>query len=128
VACELYALTFGASDPARLADFWSGLLGWPEAATSGAGVDLLPADDTGFRLRFVPTTDPKVVANRIHLDLRSGTDADQQATVGRAVGLGARPIDVGQRPEEGHVVLADPDGNEFCVIQPPADHWDEAST
>jgi predicted enzyme related to lactoylglutathione lyase len=52
------------------------------------------------------------------LHLTSGDHADQQHTVATALGLGARHLDVGQRPEEGHVVLADPEGNELCVIEP----------
>ena len=56
--------------------------------------------------------------NRMHFDLTSNSVEDQQQTVARALALGARHIDVGQRPEEGHVVLADPEGNEFCVIEP----------
>jgi catechol 2,3-dioxygenase-like lactoylglutathione lyase family enzyme len=54
----------------------------------------------------------------MHFDLTSTSLDDQQQTVARALGLGARHIDIGQRPEEGHVVLADPEGNEFCVIEP----------
>ena len=54
----------------------------------------------------------------MHFDLTSTSLEDQQQTVARSLGLGARHIDVGQRPEEGHVVLADPEGNEFCVIEP----------
>jgi hypothetical protein len=54
----------------------------------------------------------------MHLDLTSLSLEDQQQTVARSLGLGARHIDIGQRPEQGHVVLADPEGNEFCVIEP----------
>src|SRR4051794_10083722 len=54
----------------------------------------------------------------MHFDLTSTSLDDQQQTVARALGLGARHIDVGQRPDEGHVVLADPEGNEFCVLEP----------
>ena len=54
----------------------------------------------------------------MHFDLTSTSLEDQQETVARALGLGARHIDVGQLPEEEHVVLADPEGNEFCVIEP----------
>ena len=53
--------------------------------------------------------------NQMHFHLTSTSPEDQQQTVARALGLGARHIDIGQRPEEGHVVLADPEGNEFCV-------------
>ncbi|TFV66058.1 UNVERIFIED_ORG: VOC family protein [Bacillus sp. AZ43] len=112
---HLVALGVDALDPARLAGFWSGLLGW---AVADDGVTLEPTDDTGFRLRFLPTDRPKTAPNRVHPDLTSTSLDDQRRTVARALELGGRHIDVGQRPEEGHVVLADPEGNEFCVIGP----------
>src|SRR3954453_18851094 len=118
MTCALVALSFDANDPARLAQFWSGLLGWRLDECRGGDVVLRPADDTGFGLRFVRSTEPKTGANRMHLDLTSTSADDQQETVARSLRLGARHIDVGQRPEEGHVVLADPEGNEFCVIEP----------
>jgi predicted enzyme related to lactoylglutathione lyase len=106
----------GASDPAALARFWGGLLGWGPTDDPRGGVALEPSDDTGFLLRFVPTDAPKVAPNQMHVDLTSASPEDQQRTVARALELGGRHIDIGQRPEEGHVVLADPEGNEFCVI------------
>jgi predicted enzyme related to lactoylglutathione lyase len=119
MAAELFALCFDANDPQRLADFWAGVLGWDLTADyHDGGVALLPSDDTGFRLRFVPTQAKKTLRNRIHFDLTSTSLEDQQQTVARSLGLGARHIDVGQLPEEAHVVLADPEGNEFCVIEP----------
>ena len=116
MASDLIALTVDATDPAELTRFWAGVLGWEP--DPGAPTSLVPADDTGFRVRFRPTARPKTIANRIHFDLTSTSPADQEATVARALTLGGRHIDVGQLPEEGHVVLADPDGNEFCVIEP----------
>ncbi|MEU4776406.1 VOC family protein [Micromonospora sp. NPDC023633] len=118
MTCQLFALSFDASEPLSLARFWSGVLGWDLADEPHDGVTLLPSDDTGFRLRFLPTRSRKVGQNRMHFDLTSTSLEDQQQTVARALGLGARHIDVGQRPEEDHVVLADPEGNEFCVIEP----------
>ncbi len=118
MSSRLVALTFPASDPAGLAAFWSGVLGWDASADPEAGVTLLPADDTGVRIRFVPSDEPKPGPNQMHVDLTSTSFEDQQATVDRALALGAGHLDVGQLPEEGHVVLADPEGNEFCVIEP----------
>jgi len=115
---NLDALCFDANDPARLARFWAGVLGWKVGDDPRGGIVLLPSDDTGFQLRFLPTKEPKVGLNRMHFDLTSTSADDQQDTVARALGLGARHFDVGQRPEEEHVVLADPEGNEFCVIEP----------
>src|SRR5215216_5425034 len=99
---RLAALTIDALDPAALEHFWT---------------TLLPGDP-GFTLRFGSTDQPKRGANQAHFDLTSTSLEDQQATVDHALALGARHIDVGQLPEEGHVVLADPEGNEFCVVEP----------
>lgn len=118
MTCRLFALVFDAHDPLRLARFWAGLLGWKIADDQQDWVTLLPTDDTGFRIRFDPTQDPKREQNQMHFDLTSTSLEDQQQTVARALTLGARHIDVGQTPEDGHIVLADPEGNEFCVIEP----------
>ncbi len=119
MACDLVALCFDASDPLRLARFWAGVLGWEETDDRhDHGVALRPSDDTGFRIRFLPSQEAKAGQNRMHFDLTSTSLEDQEQTVAKSLGLGARHIDVGQRPEQGHVVLADPESNEFCVIEP----------
>ncbi|MER5421051.1 VOC family protein [Streptosporangium roseum] len=118
---QLVALCFDANDPLRLACFWAGVLGWEMANDPHDGIVLLPSDDTGFRIRCLPTQEKKTGQNPMHFDLTSTSLEDQQQTVARSLGLGARHIDIGQRPEEGHVVLADPEGNEFCVIEPGND-------
>jgi catechol 2,3-dioxygenase-like lactoylglutathione lyase family enzyme len=118
MALELYALSFDANDPRRLADFWAGVLGLEEADDPHDGIALLPNPGTGFRLRFLPHPDAKQThQNRAHFDLTSASPEDQQATVARALSLGGQPYDVGQLPEEPHVVLADPEDNEFCVLE-----------
>jgi catechol 2,3-dioxygenase-like lactoylglutathione lyase family enzyme len=119
VTCQLVALCIDANDPLRLAQFWSGVLGREVVDDDTRGCPLLlPSDDTGFGVRFVPTEQPKASQNQMHFDLTSTSLVDQQRTVAAALDLGARHVDVGQRPEEGHFVLADPEGNEFCVIEP----------
>ncbi|NES31675.1 VOC family protein [Micromonospora terminaliae] len=118
MTCQLFAVSFDAIDPARLARFWSGLLGRELADDPEDGFVLLPAEGTGFRIRFLPTQRPKVGQNRAHFDLTSTSLEDQQRTVARALELGGRHIDVGQDPDDDHVVLADPEGNEFCVVGP----------
>jgi len=118
MSSQLLALCFDANEPLRLARFWAGLLSWEMADGSHDGIALLPSDDTGFQIRFLPAREQKAGPNRMHFDLTSTSLEDQQQTVARSLELGARHIDVGQRPEEGHVVLADPEGNEFCVIEP----------
>lgn len=117
MTCHLAAVCIDAQDPARLAGFWSGLLGWA-ATDDPPGVVLVADDDTGFDLNFFPTTAPKVGQNQMHLDLTSRSLEHQLETVARALELGARHLDVGQGPDAEHVVLADPEGNEFCVIEP----------
>ena len=112
---ELEALCFDANDPLRLTRFWAGVLG---REVADDGLVLLPSDDTGFRIRFAPTHEQKTVPNQMHFDLTSASLEEQQETVARALELGGRHIDIGQLPEELHVVLADPEGNEFCVIEP----------
>jgi predicted enzyme related to lactoylglutathione lyase len=118
MTCDLFALCFDASDPLRLARFWADVLSWEIVDDPRDGIALLPGNDTGFRLRFLPTREPKTSQNQMHVDLTSSSLADQQQTVARSLALGARHIEVGQTPEDGHVVLADPEGNEFCVIEP----------
>jgi predicted enzyme related to lactoylglutathione lyase len=115
---HLVALCFDANDPRELARFWAGVLDWEMAADPDAGWVLQPSDDTGFRLRLLPSLEQKAGPNQMHFDLTSTSVEEQQRTVARALELGGRHIDVGQLPEEEHVVLADPEGNEFCVIEP----------
>ncbi|MEV4494507.1 VOC family protein [Micromonospora arborensis] len=115
---HLFAVSFDASQPRRLAQFWSGLLGREVVDDPHDGVLLRPARDTEFGIRFAPNQQPKVVQNRMHFDLTSSSLEDQRQTVARALDLGARHADIGQGPEIDHVVLADPEGNEFDVIAP----------
>ncbi|MGW3678920.1 VOC family protein [Streptomyces prasinus] len=114
---RLFAICFHATRPTDLSRFWSGVLGWELAEGPDDDVAILPPDAAGFRIRFLPSREPKSGQNRAHFDLTSASPEDQRRTVARALELGGRHIDVGQLPEEGHMVLADPDGNEFCVIE-----------
>ena len=115
---QLSALAFDANDPPLLARFWAGVLGRQTVELPDDGVALLPDDDVRFPLEFYPTQEPKVGPNQMHFDLTSASLEAQQATVARALGLGGRHLDIGQGPDVDHVVLADPEGNEFCVIEP----------
>ena len=118
MTCEFLAICIDANDPLRLARFWGAMLGREMADAPQDGLTLLPSDATGFRLRFFGTQEQKSGMSDRHLHLTSTSLDDQQQTVERSLRLGAQHIDIGQRPEEGHVVLADPEGNEFCVIEP----------
>ena len=118
MTAQLHAVSIDAHDPHGLARFWAGLLGRQVIVDPPHGAALPPSDDRGFRVRFLPTDEPKVGPNRIHFDLTSTSLEDQQQKVATAIALGGRHIDIGQTPEDQHVVLADPEGNEFCVIEP----------
>jgi len=115
---QLHALGFDAIDPQRLARFWAGLLGREMVDDPPDGFALLPKDDTEFRLEFFPTQAERVGENQMHFDLTSTSLEDQRATVAKALELGGRHLDIGQGPDALHVVMADPEGNEFCVIEP----------
>ncbi|MCF1595506.1 VOC family protein [Streptomyces muensis] len=118
MSSRLFAISFDAHQPERLARFWAGVLDLEKAEDSGDGVTLLSGNDAGYRLGFRPSPARKVAQNRLHFDLTSTSAQDQQETVTRALDLGARHADVGQGPDASHVVLADPEGNEFCVLEP----------
>ena len=105
-------------DPGRIADFWQAALGWRRTHEDPDEVVLEPPegsreDGVSPDLLFSRLAEPKSGKNRLHLDLRP---RDQAAEVNRLEGLGARRIDIGQG-DQTWVVLADPDGNEFCVLR-----------
>jgi predicted enzyme related to lactoylglutathione lyase len=108
------------SDLARSARFWAEVLGYSAGpAASGRYRSLTPASGEGIELLLQQVDDVKLGKNRLHIDLRTG---DLDAEVGRILGLGASLLTEQPVAEDGwrwHI-LADPDGNEFCVLQPPA--------
>ena len=116
---RLVNLVIGAARPGVLADFWAALLGWRVAEELPDEVDVRAPETDGWDLGlvFVSMPEVKVVKNRIHLDLASRTPSHQEELVARALDLGARRVDVGQGAVPW-VVLADPEGNEFCVLEP----------
>ncbi|MDQ3527360.1 MAG: VOC family protein, partial [Actinomycetota bacterium] len=103
MSSRLLALTFEAHGPDRLAGFWAGVLG--RVVVDDPRGALLPGSDTQVGLRFAPGAAEKVGPERVHLHLTSTSPAGQQDTVAVALQLGADHLDVGQLPEEGHVVL-----------------------
>jgi predicted enzyme related to lactoylglutathione lyase len=115
---RLIALGFDANDPLRLARFWVEALRWELDDDTPDAIALVPTDNTSFRIEFQAVQERKAGKNRMHLDLTTSSIDDQKQTVERLVQLGARRIDIGQGPDAAHVVLADPEGNELCVIEP----------
>jgi predicted enzyme related to lactoylglutathione lyase len=113
MALRFSEICVDANDIHALASWWSQVLGWPAEPTDDGDVALRAPAGAGPDWLFLPVPDDKVVKNRIHFDF---TPDDQQAEVDRLIGLGARHVDIGQSGDEGWVVLADPEGNEFCIL------------
>ena len=118
MSLQLVSLCVDASDPLRLARFWAEALAWDVDDEGDGLVALVPTDGTRFEILFLPVPEKKTGKNPIHLDLTTSSIDDQRRSVAKLIELGARHIDVGQSPEDSHVVLADPEGNEFCLIEP----------
>ena len=120
MSLRLQSIAVDAQDPDRLARFWEQALGWVRSDDVDPGeVCLVPppgSPDHGIapELLFLPVPEGKVVKNRLHLDLRPD---DRDAEVARLEALGARRVDIGQGEDVTWVVLADPEGNELCVLR-----------
>ncbi|MFF3349739.1 VOC family protein [Streptomyces sp. NPDC002779] len=106
---QINALIVDAQDPERLAAFWSELLGRPVVARMGPYVWL--QREGGLALGFQHTAEPKLGKNRMHFDISSPDPAAEQQRIER---LGGRRLE--QYAEGGFLVMADPEGNEFCII------------
>jgi hypothetical protein len=119
MASKFTELIVDSADPARLAAFWAAVLGWQCTASDEEGTEIAGPTGSGPSLVFVPVPEAKTVKNRIHIDV-SPVGCDQAAEVARLLALGARHVDVGQG-DQTWVVLADPEGNEFCVLRPRVD-------
>jgi predicted enzyme related to lactoylglutathione lyase len=115
VSSRLAVVVVDAHDPAVVARFWCEVLGWSVVEESEDGVSIAASDGSWPTIDVVPVADPKEVKNRLHLDLRAdGTSTDVELQ--RLLDLGARRVDVGQGSDASWVVLADPEGNEFCLL------------
>ena len=122
MALSLQCITVDAHNPKALAEFWAEVLGWT-VGEDGDDIgwwierELGDPNKTGFPdILFLKVPDSKVVKNRLHLDLRPD---DQDAEVARLEKLGAKKIEIGQSAEPTctWVVMADPEGNEFCILR-----------
>ena len=120
MACRITELVLDCRDPERLAGFWCEVLGWKVLDREGnAAIEIGPEGGAGGAqpvLVLSASTDPKRDKLRLHLDVNA-TDRDQAAELERLLALGARPADVGQTGAESWHVLADPEGNEFCLLR-----------
>jgi hypothetical protein len=113
MALEWEQLNVDAADPVALGRWWTEALGWVVVNDAADEYEIRPDKDRLPGLLFAPVPEGKTIKNRLHLDLRPD---DQEAEVARLLALGARHVDVGQGDDVTWVVLADPEGNEFCVL------------
>ncbi|MFF9340660.1 MULTISPECIES: VOC family protein [unclassified Streptomyces] len=122
MATRLVQINMKAQDHSALGRFWAEALGW-EVDSEGPGVtNLEPAgfaypDPAAVCVDIIAHPEPKTVKNRVHLDLATTSAAHQAELVARLKALGATPADVGQG-DVPWTVMADPEGNEFCVLEP----------
>jgi catechol 2,3-dioxygenase-like lactoylglutathione lyase family enzyme len=129
MASRLTEISLDCRDPDRLADFWCAVLGWvvvhqepglveigPERVEDQALLDAVRAGPVCPTIFLAKVDEPKTVKNRSHFDV-SPVDVSHEEEVERILALGATRADVGQTGEESWTVLADPEGNEFCVLR-----------
>ena len=115
MATRLWSVVFDANDRVALARFWAATLNWDIYDETHDEIGLMPTDGTRFIIVFVGVPQPKSWKNRLHFELVSESQAHQAEMVDRLLSLGARHVDIGQVEAADHAVLADPEGNEFCV-------------
>jgi Glyoxalase-like domain len=115
MANRITQIAIDCASPRPLAEFWAAVLGYEITEETGGVVSLEAPDRAPPGIDFCPVPEPKTLKNRLHFDL-SPRDRDQDEEVERIVGLGATTIDIGQG-DVSWVVLADPEGNEFCVLR-----------
>lgn len=127
MALRWYSIVTETTDPRALGGWWAKALDWQTVYEADDEVVIIPrwADELGQKLTFhqfppglvfVKVEHEKTTKNRLHLDLAPHVSDDRDAEIERLVSLGAQRIHVGEGPEVTWTVLADPDGNEFCVL------------
>jgi hypothetical protein len=120
MANRITTVVVDCAEPGRLAEFWCAVLGYEVVGREDDDVEIGPPGQAPKgpvpTLLFQRVPDPTPGKNTLHLDLNA-TDRDQDAELQRLLDLGARPADVGQTGEESWRVLADPEGNEFCLLR-----------
>jgi hypothetical protein len=119
MAIRVQCISFDAHDPAAQGRWWAEALGWRLTHEEDDEVVLeppagSPEDGVAADILFLRVPESKTIKNRVHLDLRPD---DQAAEVARFEALGARRVDIGQGDDHSWVVLADPEGNELCILR-----------
>jgi catechol-2,3-dioxygenase len=120
MAAKFTELVIDCADTERVATFWARVLGYEVLDRDAGAIEIGVAHGAYPTLVFVPVPEPKTVKNRIHIDVNA-VGADQATELQRLLALGARKVDVGQGEDVSWVVLADPEGNEFCLLRRTVD-------
>ena len=128
MALRWYSTVIDCTDVAGQGRWWAEVLGWKKDYEADDEVALVPVHLTDELIRstpweqappalvFVPVPEGKAIKNRLHIDLAPHSTDDRDAEIARLLGMGATRVDVGQPPDATFTVLADPEGNEFCVL------------
>ena len=114
---RLHHIVVDAHDLPGRRGFWTRVLGWNILSEREREIVIEPDENAPVGMCFMPVTDAKTVKNRVHLDLTTEAE-DRDAEIERLLALGARRVDIGQTGAESWTVLADLEGNEFCVVRP----------
>lgn len=114
---SLHHVVIDSHDLPAQAAFWSEALRWRILSVREREIVVGPDERAPVGICLMPSPDPKLVKNRVHLDLTTSAE-DREAEIERLLSLGATRVDVGQTGDESWDVLADPEGNEFCVVRP----------
>lgn len=117
MSVRLHHIVIDAHDLPGQARFWTQALGWRVLSERENEIVIGTDENAPVGVCFMPVNEPKMVKNRVHLDLTSSAEERDQE-IDRLLALGARRVDIGQTGAESWTVLADPEGNEFCVVRP----------
>lgn len=115
VTSRTAAIAIDAIRPQVVADFWCAALGWEVIEVDAGFISIAPADGTWPTIDICAVPEAKTIKNRLHLDLRADGCSTAEE-LHRLLDLGAQRVDIGQGPDVSWVVLADPEGNEFCLL------------
>ncbi|MCP2164441.1 VOC family protein [Goodfellowiella coeruleoviolacea] len=123
---RLAVIAIDAVNPEVVADFWCAVLGWTILDRAPDGITIGDSERSWPMIDIFEVPETKTVKNRLHFDLRADgvSTADE---LDRLLALGARRVDVGQSPDVSWVVLADPEGNEFCLLSQSVQQLSEQS-
>jgi hypothetical protein len=113
---RIASLAIDTAEPFAVAEFWKAALGWAVVFQDDTGVSLAEPGTTMPTLDIGPASQKKAAKNRLHLDLRAD-GSTTAAELDRLLGLGATRVDIGQGSDVSWIVLADPGGNEFCLLR-----------